>query len=221
MHSFKKLFVAFFVGAAAVTAQAAIIPSWRINPISSGAIIASPSLGSAISVSLMVELTDGSLFNAAGLDLTPVIGINGVQYYNHPAFGTDTTPPVGGPPIFPDLQFDSYVGTTSGSSQPPSIPGKLNGIGPAQVGSGGQFNVAWVANPNTGGTGPREIARITVLNAVFASIDVPLSRGFVADSLNPNTNIPLPPIPIVAIPEPLGLSLVCLGAMALRRRKFR
>lgn len=222
MSLIKSLSAVVVIGAAASAASAAIIPSWRINPISSAAVTANPSLAGAVSVSLLVELTGGSLFNVAGLDLDPLFAGPGYapNYFNS-GFGTDNSPPnpalVG---LFPDLAFDSFVATTS--AQGASIAGRLNGVGSAQVGQGG-FNVAWGAAPNTGGTGVFEVARITWLasSGVVAggSTPVPLTptaRGRV--SAEAGGPVALPPIP-VSIPEPtMGIALAGLGLLALRRK---
>lgn len=208
----KSLTAVAVLGAAASAASAAIIPSWRVNTITPAAITANPALANAKSVSLMVELTGGSLFNVAGLDLASLLP--GVTYFNQAGFGSDTRPNSGLFPIFPDLEFDSYVATTT--AQAPAVPGKLNGTGAADVGGTG-FNVAWGATPNTGGTGLLEIARITMFGAEDGTTAIPLSNGLVADSLNPNANIAIPPIP-VAIPEPMSFALAGLGLLALRRK---
>lgn len=212
MQTIKSIAATVLAAACASTASAAIIPSWRVNTISPAAIAASPQLANAVSVSLMVELTNGSLFNAAGLDLAPLLF--GVTFYNQSVFGSDTAPNPLLFPIFPDLEFDSYVGTTT--SQAPAVPGKLNGTGAAQVGTGGQFNVAWGATPNTGGSGPREIARITV-DYLPPFVFIPMMNGLVIDSLNPNTFVPLPPI---IIPEPACVAALGL-AVVLKRRSRR
>jgi hypothetical protein len=216
MYSKVTLASALVLAAATSAASAAIIPSWRINPISPAAITANPQLANAMSVSLMVELTGGSLFNVGGLDLASVLP--GVTFFNQANFGSDTRPNPSLFPLFPDVEFDSYVATTG--SQAPAVPGKLNGIGAADVGQSG-FNVAWGATPNTGGTGLLEIARITMLGGTGSAgvSSIPLSNGLVADSLNPNVNVALPPIPNpFVIPEPMSFALAGLGLLALRRK---
>lgn len=215
MRLSKSLCVLAGISACASTASAAIVPFWRVNPITPAALAASPQLANAISVSLMVELTGGSLFNVAGLDLSGIPLLSGVQYYNH-FLGADTIPTNALFPIFPDLEFDSYVATTAAYSQQPSIPGRLNGTGAAQVGTDGQYNVAWGATPNTGGTGSIEIARVTMLGFFpQISIPIPITNGLVADGLNPNVNVPLPPLPL---PEPMSFAIAGLGVLALRRK---
>lgn len=211
-----KALTVITLAAAASGADAAIIPSWRVNPIGPSAITVHPQLANALSVSLMVELTGGSLFNVAGLDLGSLMP--GMTFFNQPGFGLDSRPNSGLFPIFPDLEFDSYVATTT--SQAPAIPGKLNGTGAADVGQSG-FNVAWGATPNTGGTGLLEIARITMLggNSVVTTVPIPLANGLIADSLNPNVNAALPPLPVpVIIPEPLGFATAGFAFFVLRRK---
>src|SRR5262245_6740425 len=125
--------------AAAPLASAAIIPSWRVNPISQAAIDNSGGLLQyAFSQSLMIELTNGSLFNVAGLDLdlgTP--GLSGfLRFYQRIGGGASN----GAPPP-PDLiltnpaaEFDTYVCTTI-PDEPAATPGRLNGTGAAQIGN--------------------------------------------------------------------------------------
>lgn len=227
---FSKSIAALVVIGAASAASAAIIPSWRINPISPAAVTANPALAGAVSVSLMVELTDGSLFNVAGLDLDQIFedasgGSYQPNYFNQ-AFGSANNKPNPGlVALFPDLAFDSYVATTNDASAA-ATPGRLNGTGAAQVGDGA-FNVAWGATPNTGGSGagPLEIARITWLasSGLVAGINTPVPgpgsqpvRGRVSgDSGGP---VALPPIP-VGIPEPtMGIALAGLALLAVRRK---
>lgn len=203
-------------GICSITA-AAIIPSWRINPIPIPP--PSPDLANAFSVSLMVELTGGSLFNVAGLDLNEVFSRPYIDFYNQTPFGSDTPPNSGLFPIFPDLAYDTYVGTTT--NQAPSVPG--GNPQPASVGQDGKFRVAWGATPNTGGLGPREIARITIIDGgpAIGLTSVPITAGLVTDSLNPNTHVPLPPIPTPAafVPEPGMLALIAPLVLILRRSR--
>lgn len=206
--------------AAAVVATsptlAGITPSWRINPITPGAIALEPRLIGALSLSLMVELDGGSLFNFGGLDLNQQLP--GARYFQHPSGTTAQPPPLWLPP---DVGFDTYVSTTN-PDQWAAVPGPLNGVGAAQIGDVG-FNIAWGATPNTGGVGPREIARITFLAsngfsvaAPGQGVTLPLDQGLVADSINPNTLIALPPLPIV-VPEPAAV--LSVGALMLFKRQ--
>lgn len=216
MSFVKSLSAVAVIGAAASAASAAIVPSWRVNPISSAAIAARPDLANAISVSLMVELTGGSLFNVAGVNVQTTGALAGASIVQvDTLFGAnDFRPSAALIGFAPAVEFDSYVHTTDANATP-AVPGKYQGTGAAELRSTSAFNVSWGATPNTGGSGLLEIARITFLGAVPGFTAVP---GEVRDNLNPNAAVALPPIP-VAVPEPtMGLALAGLGLLALRRK---
>lgn len=201
-------------------ASGAIIPSWRINSIPSPA--PSPALEGAYSVSLMVELTGGSQFGVAGLDLGAAFPSFPFTFFNQLPLGSDTKPNPSLVAMNPELAFDTYVGTTT--DQAPAILGKLNGLGAAQVGTAGRFNVAWAATPNTGGTGQLEIARITLLNAGGPTnlfLAIPPDAGLVRDTLNPATDVPLPPFPApgAMVPEPMAVGVAALPLWLTRRSR--
>lgn len=209
-----------------MSASAGIVPSWRVNPISSALQNRIPDLNGALSISLMVELDAASLFYDAGLDLSAALP--SALYYNHAAFGSDIRPRLGlsGSLIFPELYFDTYVASTT-DDQWPVLQGRLNGTGAAQVGvngaDGGEFNAAWNAAPGTGGPGRWEVARITFLassNLAFDPLGTPISPGdgYVRDNLNPTQSISLPPIPVVVIPEPVAAITFAAICLCLRRR---
>lgn len=204
------------------TADAAISSRWRRNPITPAALAANPQLATAVSVSLVVTLTGGSLFNAAGLSFSANdVEVNG--FFNQPTFGSDRAPNPGLFPFAPDLEFDTYVTTTDGSLA--AIPGRFTGSGSALVGTADatgpqQMNVEWGATPNSGPTGgvDLEIARITYFGTSHYSGDflVPIN-GVVIDSLNPNTFVPVPPFPNIRIPEPHIAWFIAMSPLLGRR----
>lgn len=221
------------------TANGAIIPSWRINTITPEQIAASGGqlTSASISVSLMVELTGNSLFNFAGLDLNgPAAGnASNIRYFHRSGGGaTDTDLPdladVANSPA-EILNIDTRV-STAVRGEAASAPIRLNGSGAAQLGKdgltptsgsnrvGSNFNVAWSAIPNNGGPGIFEIATITFASGVLPGLTpLGIGSGFVGDSLSPNSNVALPPIPVnLAIPEPTSLAIAGLGLLALRRQ---
>lgn len=209
------------------TADAAISSRWRRNAITPAAIAARPQLAGAVSVSLVVTLTGGSLFNGAALSFSAKdVEVNG--FFNQSPFGSDAAPSPALFSLFPDLEFDTYVSTTDG--QTPAIFGRLTGSGPALLGTtAGPFgpqemNVAWAATPNTGPTGgvDLEIARVTYFATSFYTTEftVPVS-GYVYDSINPNTNIFVPPFPNFQVPEPNCCGLIAASLLMCRRLKRR
>lgn len=217
MSRTRTIVVSAAVGLSASIAGAAITPRWVENPIAPAAIVEEPLLANARSFSLVVDLSGASLFNVAGLRLDQT-DLPGVTLYNHP-FGVDTPPAAPFIPVFPALAYDTYVATTLGSLQAPSVPGKYEGPGAAVVGQNGEINVSWGATPASGplgGTG-LEIARITLLGIPPGfPIFVPNIRGEVRASDAPNVAVPLPPL----IPEPGSLALAAAGVAGatLRRR---
>src|SRR5262245_41029033 len=128
----------------AAPASAAIIPSWRINPINQDAITNSGGLlQNALSISLMVELTGGSMFNVAALGIDGLFNFGSGQpaqwrYYQRVTGGSNVDFP--DPSEFattPALEFDTYVCTAASVSgdAPAAVPGRLNGTGGAQIGN--------------------------------------------------------------------------------------
>lgn len=201
----QRAFFAVFLFAG--TVQAAVIPSWRENPLSAAAFAVNPILGGSYSVSLMVELSGGSTFNVAGLDLTDTLP--GAGYFN--PWNFDPYPPnldwfPFPPSLYPDLLYDTYVKTTVGQPGVPAVPGRFRGPGVPLVGNGG-FNVAWGAIPNTGGEGLFEIARITVMGVGGQPIVLTPVDGALVDAAGLRT--PLPPMPF-PVPEPAAAGLVGL-----------
>lgn len=207
------------------TGSAAIIPSWRINPISAQAVADSGGvLANAISVSLVVELTGGSLFNVAGLFLDDGAQgpLRGAVYYQN-LLGFETAPPQFS--VDQSLAFDTYIDNRSQGQPPPLPPGSFVGnhnlqvLFPPNSAQGERFSVAWGATPNDNRT---ELARLTFLNATIGNTPIPLEFGLVSDSLNPNTNVALPPIPVV-VPEPTIGTVATVGwtLIAARRRSRR
>lgn len=214
MSLVKSLSAVVVLGAAASAASAGITPRWvDVTPASYPAGVPA----GARSFSLVVDLSGASLFNVAGLRLDQT-DLPGVTFYND-GFGSDTTPNPAFLPVFPSLAFDTYVGTTAGFAQAPSVPGRYEGAGGAIVGQNGEVNVAWGATPSTGPAGGQglEIARLTLVGPLVAG-ETPV-RGEVRASDATGVAVPLPPLP-VAIPEPatLGLAAIGLGLVSLRRR---
>jgi hypothetical protein len=210
MSLVKSLSAVTALGLAATAANAGISAAWveRTGP-------AQPA--GARTFSLVVSLTGSSLFNVAGfkLDQTDLPGMEVVQVDT--ILGpNDFKPTAGLITLTPAVEFDTYVTNTDGTN--PSIPGKYIGTGAAELRSTTAFNVAWGATPNTGPAGGAnlEIARISLRNVLNGFTPV---QGEVRSSDDPNTAVPLPPIP-VAIPEPatLGLAAIGLGLVSLRRR---
>lgn len=217
MCSMRTIAVAFTtcLVAGPAGALANIIPSWRVNTIPLAASLQLPP--GAISLSLVVELTGGSLFNTAGLDLSTLFP--SVEYYNDP-FGQDLGRPIVGIiPNPPETAFDTYVCVSTDPNTLAVNGGRLNGAGAGVVGFNGELNIIWSAAPNTGGTGLLEIARLTMTDVVLGSTEIPVEYGFVRDNLNPSVNVPLPPIPVAAVPEPaLAGATICGIALCRRRR---
>lgn len=214
----KTTFILAAVAAAASSASAAIVPSWRGNPISAAAIANDPALRGAVSISLMVTLSGASQFNVAGLDFSPVLSGSGGTVYNNP-FGGSTAPSTALLAVFPALEYDTYV-TGPDRAGAISTPGKYSGAGTADFGPGGSFNVAWGATPNSGSPGIFEIARLTFLNLAPLGGPIPVN-GEVRSSDAPNTPVPVPSIPAEIIPEPttLGIAACMAGALFLRRSR--
>jgi hypothetical protein len=163
--------------------------------------------------SLVVDLSNTSLFNVAIMLATLP---EGNEYFNHP-IGSFHPPypewfaPPGGDP---SVAYDTYVATTHGFAQPPSIPGRAFEPGAAIVGVGRLFDVAWGATPNSGpplGQG-LEIARLSVIGGGIPVVD---ERSAVFSSDAPNVIIPIPPLP-----EP-GVDMAMLVMVGLAGRSFR
>lgn len=217
--------VCVVLAASAPGAMAGISTRWRQNPIPQAAINDDPRLAIAASWSLLVDLTGTSLFNVGGLHLQ--ITSSHAMFYNHVLGGDVPANPLV-LSMFPSLEFDSYVSTTVGFAQAPSIPGRYIGPGAPLVGVDREFNAAWGATPNTGplhGTG-LEIARFTMVFDHFATAFYTVN-GEVRSSDDPNTAVTfrfLGPIPIVpTTPEPTAAAGVLALAItaAVRRRAAR
>jgi hypothetical protein len=199
--------------AAAGPSFAAIVPSWRVSPIHPVAHNADTNLVGAVSVSLMVSLSGGSKFSLASLRFDQSTFGGPFTVYNTPAaqFGSDHAPSPAFIPIFPQVEFDSYITTPLGAGGPAAFTVNAPIIGPDR------FEVEWGASPPAGVDGTYEIARLT-LRGPFVFGSTPLV-GAVRDDLNPGLAIPVPNFPF-AIPEPVSFGLIavmilCTGA---RRR---
>jgi hypothetical protein len=205
------------IGSITSSADAALRWSLRNNPITSPTMPAG-----AQSYSLMVEfLTPGELFNTASLKMTLPAGSS---FYNN-LFGSDTTPNPALVAAFPDLAYDTYVATTAGFAQAPSIPGRAGDPGAAIVGQGQNFDVSWGATPNTGGTGELEIARFTWTGGPgFPNQDVPLSRIFLSSDPNAFGFVNFLAGSGVIVPEPASAAAVAMPLIvtfAQRRHRRR
>jgi hypothetical protein len=195
-------------------ANAAIVPSWQVNPISTAAISDDPRLAGAISLNLRISIVSTLDWNSAGLSfrLAP-----GFTFYNH-VFGGDVfDSSITGPSIFPSLAYDTAVNGT--------ILGTFDPTHTLDVGS--QFiNVRW-RGPVLNGSS-EVIARFTLLGGPTATGSSPVF-GDVRATLDPGTPIALPPLPIAAangsplslpLPEPnLAIALIGIGLLGHRQRR--
>jgi hypothetical protein len=173
----------------------------------------------------LVELTGGSLFNVAGLNLDDGVtgALPGARFYQnlHPGCSDIAAPMQIGPqPLPPAAVADTYV-------RGPATDVPVTAFGPIgnfnlQVSSGfnaigERFNVSWGSTPNSGGNGIFEIAHMTIVNAQPGFTPITLQFGRVRDSINPNVDVSIPPIP-VTIPEPASYLVLCTIALHRRRR---
>jgi hypothetical protein len=201
------------------SAEAALTAKWRRNPITPAALAANPQLATAVSVSLVVTLTGDSLFNVAGMKFTANdVEVNG--FFNQVPFGSDHKPNAALVAAFPDLEFDTYVATTT--DQIATVPGRYVGTGAALVSAPNEINVAWGATPNTGPLGgvDLEVARVTYFGIAQYSGDFTVAiEGAIRDSVNPNTDIPIPRFPNFQIPEPSCAAAVLVAAPLVGRRR--
>lgn len=209
MFHFRSLCLFTFL--MAPVASGGIFPSWRANPIPPEVQPLLPT--GAQSWSLMVELTGASQFASAGLN-NPIAG---GTYYNQVPFGGDIVPNPLLVPIFPDLEFDSYIRTTApAAGNTPIIFGRFVGAGTAQVGVLTEFNVQWNAVPATGGTGPLEIARLTFTGTPLriAGDGFPIGEVRASDAINA-------PVPVFGIPIPEPAAIVLLTLLPFHRRSAK
>lgn len=215
----KLAFAAVTLLTAATSSPAAIIPSWRVNPITPSAITSSGGLlNNAVSVSLMVELTGGSLLSGGGIDLTYRPDL---RFYQWRRFGDDALDPPTPDDIsqFPNAAFDTLSRV--------NIIGPLSGGGPALRANtdlhptsgddrtGRLLNIAW-GTTAVGGAGLLEVLRFTVFQADLGMTEpIPLQYGFVRDSQG--AIIGLPPAPF-GFPEP-GAAIAATGTLAIVTRR--
>lgn len=190
-------------------------------PIPQAAIDDDPRLAIAACLSLQVDLAGPSLFSAAGVRF---VVAPGAQFYNH-TFGTSTTPNPALFPLFPGVEFDTYVGTTLGFAQAPVVPGRYLGPGAAVVGEGAVFDVAWGAWPSTGpiGAQSREIARLTVIFERYQSVGITAGGEF-RSSDQPTVVVPFLPLTgflSPTTPEPVNVCLVFSALFAVKCGRMR
>jgi hypothetical protein len=210
MRRHARLLVTLAIGcctcAFAPRAGAAIQAFIQQVPISAAAIANDPTLATMQCFDFMAT-TDGN-WASAGVRLTLPSG----AFYNNP-FGGNTRPNPSLLPVFPALEFDTYV-TAPGDTGTGGAPAILGGFPEGDPVSFGPtvFSVSWgdLANDPPG---TYRIARVTFPQNTFPALH-PLSR---TSQVNPDSTA-------LFIPEPtLGLSaaaamLVVTSRVRARRR---
>ena len=199
---------------------AALTASFVQIPISAAAIAADPSgfLNTARCFSLQVTNTDGH-WASAGVRLTLPAGH---VFYHTPAsrLGGDFHPNPAFFPLFPDLEYDTYVSSPRNQSgvNAPAVLGPFPENDPPQSFGGasdpvpGRFSVAWGDPSATTGPGPGtyEIARFVFHQSVLPEIH-PLSQ----------TSQVSPDMTILIVPEPAAAGLLFASAAGILRRRGR
>jgi hypothetical protein len=210
-------------GVMASSASAALTAQWVQNTITPAAITADPQLANMQSWSLRVTNTDGH-WASAGLRATlPAGGV----FYQTPATrgGGDTHPNPAFFPVFPEVEFDTYVSSArnQAGSNAPAILGAYPENDPPQSFGGatdaipGRFSVSWGDPQATSGPGPGtyEIARLTFPTGMIPTINPAGQPASQTSQVAPDQTIEIPPIPE---PGSLGL-LAAAGLLAIRRRQ--
>jgi hypothetical protein len=214
----------------ATDASAALTATWVRNTITAAAIGADASLANMQSWSLRATNTDGHWASAGLRAQLPA----GNAFYNTlpTRGGGDTHPNPAFFPVFPDLEFDTYVSSArnQAGANAPAILGAFPENDPPQSFGGptdpvpGRFSVAWGDPQATSGPGPGtyEVVRLTFPTAVNPG-DIVVNINNVGQGGNWSRTSQVTPdstIEIPDIPEPASLGLVAAaGLLALRRRK--
>ena len=214
----------------ATDASAALTAQWVRNTITPGAIAADGQLANMQSWSLQVTNTDGHWASAGLRAQLPA----GNAFYNTPPArgGGDTHPNPAFFPVFPELEFDTYVSSARNQlgANAPAILGAFPENDPPQSFGGptdaipGRFSVAWGDPQATSGPGPGtyEVVRLTFPSSVNPG-DIVVNINNVGQGGNWSRTSQVTPdatIEIPDIPEPASLGLVAAaGLLAIRRRK--
>lgn len=218
----KAFLAAAACGVMASSASAALTAEWVKNTITPAAITADPALASMQSWSLRVTNTDGH-WASAGLRVTLPAGN---VFYQTPATrgGGDTHPNPAFFPVFPEVEFDTYVSSArnQAGANAPAILGAYPENQPPQSFGGatdaipGTFAISWGDPQATSGPGPGtyEVARLTFPNAVGAG-DWVLDTSQTSQ-VAPDSTITVPEIPI---PEPASLGLLAAAGLLVTRRR--
>jgi hypothetical protein len=207
----------------ATDASAALTATWVRNTITAAAVTAEPTLANMQSWSLRVTNTDGHWASAG---LRAQLPAGNVFYNTVPGRGGgDTHPNPAFFPVFPDLEFDTYVSSARNQlgANAPAILGAFPENDPPQSFGGatdpvpGRFSVAWGDPQATSGPGPGtyEIARLTFQVGMIPTINPAGQPASQTSQVSPDQTIVVPPIPE---PASLGL-LAAAGLLAIRRRQ--
>jgi hypothetical protein len=207
----------------ATDASAALTATWVRNTITAAAVTAEPTLANMQSWSLRVTNTDGHWASAG---LRAQLPAGNVFYNTVPGRGGgDTHPNPAFFPVFPDLEFDTYVSSARNQlgANAPAILGSFPENDPPQSFGGatdpvpGRFSVAWGDPQATSGPGPGtyEIARLTFPVGMIPTINPAGQPASQTSQVSPDSTINIPPIPE---PASLGL-LAAAGLLAIRRRQ--
>jgi hypothetical protein len=195
-------------------ASAALSAFWQPNAITAAAIADRPELANMQSWSLRITHTDGD-WASAGLRLTLPAGNT---FWHHP-LGGDTRPQPAFLPIFPGLEFDTYVSSpldTGASGAPAIIGGHPASPTPDFGGTTGVFSVSW-GDTATNQPGTYEIGRFTFPNGVIPAIYLEGNPPSLPNSSNTSQVNPSQTVILSLIPEPSTLGLVvAAGLMAAR-----
>lgn len=215
----RALVTVSVTSACAPSAPAAITAFWRPVTITPAAIANDPVLANMQTFDLMVT-TDGNWASAGMRAVLP--GSN--RFYKN-ALGGNTRPGPAFLPLFPALEFTTYVTAPgdTGAAGAPSVLGGFPEGSPTSLGDAGApipgtFSMSW-GDLVVDAPGTYEIARLTFPQGILPNVININDTGPTGNYSNTSQVTPDSTTEIPDIPEPGALALVSMAALAIARRR--